>query len=287
MPSARTSGGAGNPSFDRCHNSRGAGSYSEEDGGFRAAVSWGEIAEIRNGPPQRLLDMDGQRMEQFPATDAGSVVLDTWFGPDRDTLVGWTRANELTRPRTGERVRLLKTGSETGGAYVEGVSAFPPTLAESPLHEHPWQEERLCVVSGTLYVRIAGKQHLIGPGGSLVIPPGAAHEIANAGAETAEVVWQFVPALRTDAFLRSTLDDPRRVGEGEPRPTGRFRQALQRLQVAAEYSNEYRRATLPWFVQRPVLALLRGSDGGRPGRGERRIASLLRLRAFAGERAGC
>lgn len=220
-------------------------------------------------------------MDQFPATDMGNTVV-----LDRDSLAGWTRADELTRPATGERVRLLRTGAETGGAYVEGVSAFPPTLAESPLHEHPHQEERLRVVSGTLFVRMAGKQHLLGPGGSLVIPPGAAHEIANAGAETAEVVWQFVPALRTDAFLRTALDAAQPARVEQSRTAGRIRRALTRLRVAAEFSNEYRRATLPWIVQRPLLALARGADGAVNGQ-ERLPTGMIRSRSFAGERAGC
>ena len=215
-------------------------------------------------------------MNQFPATDNGSIVV-----IDRDSMAGWSRADELMRPATGERVRLLKTGTETDGAYVEGVSAFPPTLAETPLHEHPHQEERLQVVSGTLYVRIAGKQHLLGPGGSLVIPPGAAHEIANAGAETAEVVWQFVPALRTDAFLRTALDAP------QPARVGRLQRVLKRLRVAAEFSDEYRRATLPWIVQAPVLALLRGGNNGGINDDERLPTGMIRNRSFVGERAGC
>jgi len=196
-------------------------------------------------------------------------------------MAGWSRADELMRPATGERVRLLKTGTETDGAYVEGVSAFPPTLAETPLHEHPHQEERLQVVFGTLYVRMDGKQHLLGPGGSLVIPPGAAHEIANAGAETAEVVWQFVPALRTDAFLRTALDAP------QPARVGRLQRVLNRLRVAAEFSDEYRRATLPWIVQAPVLALLRGGNNGGINDDERLPTGMIRNRSFVGERAGC
>jgi quercetin dioxygenase-like cupin family protein len=215
-------------------------------------------------------------MNQFPATDNGNVVV-----IDRDSMAGWSRADELMRPVTGERVRLLKTSTETDGAYVEGVSAFPPTLAETPLHEHPHQEERLRVVSGTLYVRMAGKQHLLGPGGSFVIPPGAAHEIANAGAETAEVVWQFVPALRTDTFLRTTLDAP------QPARVGPLRRALKRLRVAAEFSDEYRRATLPWIMQAPVLALLRGGTNGAISDDERLPTGMIRNRSFVGERAGC
>lgn len=189
---------------------------------------------------------------------------------------------ELTRPATGERVRVIKSGADTGGEYVAGVSAFPPTLAESPLHEHPRQVERLDVVSGTLLVRMAGKQQVVGPGGSIVIPPGEAHEIANAGAETAQAVWQFFPALRTDAYLQSALDDP---ASGR---VGRLRRVLNRLAVAAEFSDEYRRATLPWIMQRPVFALLR-TVTGRSRRNGRRPGSKGQDAAprLIGDRIGC
>jgi mannose-6-phosphate isomerase-like protein (cupin superfamily) len=170
---------------------------------------------------------------------------------DQLSVVDWVPGVELTRPATGERVRLVKTAADTGGAFVEGVSAYPPTLAETALHEHPHQVERLEVVSGTLFIRWAGKQQLVGPGETLVIPPGEAHEIASAGAETAEVIWQFIPALRTDAFLRSALETR------GPNRTGRLQRLAKRLIVAAEFSDEYRKATLPWVVQRPFFALLR------------------------------
>jgi quercetin dioxygenase-like cupin family protein len=188
---------------------------------------------------------------------------------------------ELTRPATGERVRLVKTGADTGGAFVEGVSAYPPTLAETALHEHPHQVERLEVVVGTLYVRWAGKQQLVGAGETLVIPPGVAHEIASAGAETAEVIWQFIPALRTDAFLRSALDVPERV------VTGRFQRLARRLAVAAEFSDEYRRATLPWVVQWPFFALLKVVN--RSAKRNNSVHSHGRARGIDlfGERIGC
>jgi quercetin dioxygenase-like cupin family protein len=185
---------------------------------------------------------------------------------------------ELTRPATGERVRLVKTGADTGGEFVEGVSAYPPSLAETPLHEHPHQVERLQVVAGTLFVRMAGKQQLVGPGEMLVIPPGEAHEIASAGAETAEVIWQFFPALRTDAYLRSALDTPGRVR------MGRLHRMLKRLTIAAEFSDEYRKATLPWFVQRPVFAMLRSFRGTSKRARARRAQSGSHGTQLIGER---
>jgi len=188
---------------------------------------------------------------------------------------------ELTQPVTGERVRLIQTGADTGGAFVEGVSAFPPTLAETPLHEHPHQVERLQVVAGTLFVRWAGRQQLVGPGEMLVIPPGEAHEIAKAGTETAEVIWQFIPALRTDAYLRSALDAP------EPIRMGRAQRVLKRLTVAAEYSDVHRKATLPWIVQRPALALLRSLSGTSNRARRNRVYGEAHGTQLFGEGIGC
>jgi hypothetical protein len=57
--------------------------------------------------------------------------------------------------------------------------------------------------------------------------------------------------LRTDAFLRSALETR------GPNRTGRLQRLAKRLIVAAEFSDEYRKATLPWVVQGPFFALLR------------------------------
>src|SRR5690349_21798058 len=133
---------------------------------------------------------------------------------------------------TGERVSIIRTGEETNGLYTEGVSVFPPNLAVTAYHEHPEQEERIAVVAGSVLVRLDGKLQLAVPGDTLVIPPGTAHEIANAGSETAEVVWQFRPALRTDDFLAAAM-----ASEGARE--GSLRHRLRRWAIAAEYSHEY------------------------------------------------
>lgn len=188
---------------------------------------------------------------------------------------------ELTNPGTGELVRLLKTGAETGGAYVEGISTFPPTLDGSPFHEHPRQEERIEVVEGSLIVRIEGKLKYAGPGSTVVIPPGVAHEVANAGREPARVVWQFVPALRTDAFLRAAARNERRAG------ASRWNRLLGRIAIAAEFSDVYRTSTLPWVLQWPVFAvvarLARRTSQARNAHGGLRE----RIQGLFGERARC
>lgn len=149
---------------------------------------------------------------------------------------------------TGERVSILRTGDETNGLYTEGISVFPPNLAASAYHEHPEQEERIAVVAGSVLVRLDGKLQLAVPGDTLVIPPGKAHEIANAGAETAEVIWQFRPALRTDDFLAAAM-------ASEGRRESPLRHRLRKWAIAAEYSQEYRKANLPWSLQKPILSL--------------------------------
>jgi quercetin dioxygenase-like cupin family protein len=166
---------------------------------------------------------------------------------------------ELKDYSTGERLRLIRTGAETGGEFVEGVSTFPPTLANATYHEHPRQEERLKVVDGTVIVRIDGKLKFAGPGATVVIPPGVAHEVSNAGREPAQVVWRFHPALRTDDYLRATLET-----NGQP-GIGRFQRMLKRIAVAAEFTDEYRKATLPWIVQWPVFKVI-GRTAGREKR---------------------
>jgi mannose-6-phosphate isomerase-like protein (cupin superfamily) len=156
---------------------------------------------------------------------------------------------DVINSETGERITVIRTGEETNGLYTEGFSVFPPSLAATVYHEHPEQEERLSVVAGTLLVRIDGKLQFAGPGASMVIPPRTAHEISNTGAEPAEAIWQFRPALRTDDFLAATL-----ASEGSRE--NKWRHRLRKMAIAAEFSHEYRRSTLPWTVQWPVLTLV-------------------------------
>ncbi|MCC6792476.1 MAG: cupin domain-containing protein [Thermomicrobiales bacterium] len=187
----------------------------------------------------------------------------------------------LMNPVTGEQV--LVTGSDRDGAFIEGISTYPPTTVEPVYHEHPHQEERLDVVSGTLLVRIEGRLQFAGPGAHVVIPAGAAHQIANSGGEPAQVVWQFEPALRTDEFLRATL------AANPPARCGRWRRFVARVAIATEYSDEYRKATLPWFVQRPVLALARWI-ADRSVRGDLRVmlnGGKGRTPTLTRDRLGC
>jgi quercetin dioxygenase-like cupin family protein len=182
---------------------------------------------------------------------------------------------DLTRASNGERVRILTPGCATGGAYVEGTSVLPPGADASPYHEHPKQDERLEVVSGTIMVRMGGRFKVAGPGSTVVIPRGKAHEVANVGREEAEVVWRFTPALRTDAFLRASIVAERRRG-------GRIRTLVGRLAVAGEYFAEYRKATMPWSLQWLASRLARAAQGAGGRNAEARGAIGPRL----GERAG-
>jgi mannose-6-phosphate isomerase-like protein (cupin superfamily) len=166
-----------------------------------------------------------------------------------EMLAAMDVAPAVVNHATGESISVFQSGVETNGRYTEGISIYPPSLASSSYHEHPKQDELVSVVAGTLLIRIGGKLQFAGPGASVVIPAGAAHEIANTGAEPAETIWQYRPALRTAEFLAVTAANERS-------PEGTWRRRFRGMAIAAEFSHEYRRATLPWSLQRPVLALV-------------------------------
>lgn len=203
------------------------------------------------------------------------------FDPPRRVVMPNMDRTELVNPATGERVIVLGHGLD--GDVIEGMTTFPPTTIEPVYHEHPLQEERFDVLAGTVLVRIEGKLRLAGPGERVVIPAGAAHQIANSGAELAQVMWQIEPALRTGEFLRATF------GANHSRRCGRWRRFAQRVSVAMEYSAEYRRANLPWVVQRPVLSLLAWVAAWPPGttRSALRTGALGRTWTFAINRLRC
>ena len=68
-------------------------------------------------------------------------------------------------------------------------------------HVHPLAEERLTVRAGCLVVTIAGEEHRVVAGQSVVVPRGAAHFFRNGGSEAAEITIAFSPPQRHRGFF--------------------------------------------------------------------------------------
>ncbi|ARF61636.1 MULTISPECIES: cupin domain-containing protein [Streptomyces] len=60
-------------------------------------------------------------------------------------------------------------------------------------HLHPYSEEFLHVVTGTLEITLDGAPVALGPGDSLLVPINMRHRLVNTGPEPAQVVFHLSP----------------------------------------------------------------------------------------------
>lgn len=74
----------------------------------------------------------------------------------------------------GHRFHILESARETddGSLRIEYVA---PPRANISEHIHPVQEEQFEVISGSLGVRVGGRELVLGPGASAIGPPGVPH----------------------------------------------------------------------------------------------------------------
>ena len=117
--------------------------------------------------------------------------------------------------RTGLRLRVLQSGTETGGALLELEASWPARSPRPPVHLHPRQEERLTVQRGELTVEFTGARHVCRAGESIVIPAGVPHTVWNGGEQETVARMETSPALRTEQLFRALAELSRR----EPAPT--------------------------------------------------------------------
>jgi len=111
----------------------------------------------------------------------------------------------LVDPRFGETYVFLKTAAETDGAFVRVEVTAVPGPSRRPVSAHPHQEERFEVVSGTLGIRLNGKDRVLDAGGRIVVPKGVKHLPYNAGEGEVRFVAEMHPAGRFEEFVRAMV----------------------------------------------------------------------------------
>lgn len=108
----------------------------------------------------------------------------------------------------GFRLRLIRTGAETGGALLEMEAGYPGTGQFPPVHLHPRQEERFEVLEGSIVAIVDGVERRYGPGEQFTVPAGTPHTMA--ADRPTRMRWEVRPALRTAEFFErlhaGTLD---------------------------------------------------------------------------------
>lgn len=160
--------------------------------------------------------------------------------------------DEITNPRTGQRMRFLKTSRDTNGELLQIDCFNPPSGVKEPEHIHPYQESRFEVRSGMLSISIAGAQRQARAGEVVSIPAGVPHYFWNAGPQDAYYVQEFRPALRIELFFETLFALAR---NGQLNEQG-LPSLLQMAVLVPSFWSEIRVTRPPQFIQQAMFALL-------------------------------
>lgn len=87
---------------------------------------------------------------------------------------GGNRYAGLARPATGARELVVARALKEPGAA-------------SVAHSHD-REEVVVVLAGEAIARVGDEEHRLGPGDTLIVPPGVVHQVSNPGPATLECV---------------------------------------------------------------------------------------------------
>jgi mannose-6-phosphate isomerase-like protein (cupin superfamily) len=108
-----------------------------------------------------------------------------------------TRPADLVNPRAGEQ---LWFENDQTGTRIHGIC--PAHSLGPPMHRQIRTEENPTVVRGRIRYIVDGRVHELGPGDSVLIPPGAPHRFENPYDEEAEIDNRTRPPLVHEVGLR-------------------------------------------------------------------------------------
>jgi len=112
---------------------------------------------------------------------------------DDNSLLIRRAADVVPETRRGGEIRTLLSPRSVGAtAGFMGVATIAPGdwIAE---HYHPYSEEFLYVVAGTVRVEIDGRSADVSGNEGILVPKGAHHRVSNAGDGGATVVFHLGP----------------------------------------------------------------------------------------------
>jgi mannose-6-phosphate isomerase-like protein (cupin superfamily) len=109
----------------------------------------------------------------------------------------------IENPVTGERIVFHQTSQETNGKAVVFETFVEPHGFVAAAHLHPKQVERFEIVSGTIGLKIGGKEIVAGAGERLTVPAGTPHRFWNAGDDQLRFRCEVRPALEFERLLET------------------------------------------------------------------------------------
>jgi mannose-6-phosphate isomerase-like protein (cupin superfamily) len=156
------------------------------------------------------------------------------------------RSDVIEIPRTGEKLVFLKRPRDTNGELVEiefFIREFALAAARPHIHTNT---ERVEVIAGTARMRRGREELSLGPGDTLVIPPGVVHYLRREGEEFLHFRLQFRPPLKVETLFE-TLGGLHRDGKN-------FTHPLQSVVMAREHDTYL--GGPPIWLQKPLFAAL-------------------------------
>lgn len=163
----------------------------------------------------------------------------------------------IENPVTGERIVFLATSRETNGEAVVFETFVQPDGFVAAAHVHPNQVERFEILSGTLGLRMGGKEVAATPGETVTIPVGTPHRFWNAGEDEVRFRCEVRPALQFEQLVETMFalaSAGKTNRKGMPNP-------LRLAVIARAHFDVVRLPFPPAFAQRLGLAL--GAPLGR------------------------
>jgi putative monooxygenase len=128
---------------------------------------------------------------------------------------------EPNRRRGGDLRALLTPKSVGSTSGFMGVAIIAPgeRIGE---HYHPYSEEFVFVISGTLEVDLDGVSHPLRPDQGLMVPRDVRHRFRNVGSTEARMVFHLGPlAPRPDLGHVDTEDPAESTAAGQSAPSDR------------------------------------------------------------------
>lgn len=92
----------------------------------------------------------------------------------------------------GEKIHLLLSGPETGGACTLLIDEVP-AHAGPPLHSHDNEDETFYLLAGELVLQVNEEQFVLSAGQAAYLRRGVPHTFTNRGAETARALVVLTP----------------------------------------------------------------------------------------------
>lgn len=92
-----------------------------------------------------------------------------------------------------DRIRILVSGEQSGGAYAVGVSEVPPGAGPPP-HVHAAEDELFYLFEGQLLWTLADKQYQGVAGDTVYLPRGIPHTFRNNGNVPAKFLLIATPS---------------------------------------------------------------------------------------------